>query len=580
MTTAGRMAGEAPLPRVRAWEIGAVLFLTLVLVLELLHAIGTDGLTNDEVLYIPAGYRQLTASDYSINPTAPPLASMLAALGLLGTPIQVPEVRPGEPEIVWSYRFLQEANDAATVIGRSRVPIAVLTVALCLLVWGWARESHGPGAGLLALFLAAFHPSLLAHGHLATTDLPAAFLILLGSWGFWRWSKAPGVGPALLVGASIGLAAATRLTGWLLLVSLVLVAAIESLRPQASVRRRCALGVLIVTVLLIVPVVIWAAYGFHYAPTPGQSVAQPPAARLSVPGQIVTLALRLHALPEAYLEGMRYQLEHLREGHTAYLLGAHSKSRWWAYFPVAFIVKNTPGFLLAVAWTMAIALRARASGATAGRSDAVPWIVPAAVIFVFAAASGIQIGERYILPMYPFLILLVAATLWPLLGSASARWLLAGLLLAHAAPSLRAASRGYLTYFNLLAGGPSGAHRVLLDSNLDWGQDLPRLAAWMRAREVGTVGLAYHGADNPDRFGIRHEDLPGSHLYPERHAPGGAVDFVAISPNLLLGLVPRVGDRYAGLRDRPPFDRAGVFFIFRRDQLALTPSTLSPPRVE
>jgi hypothetical protein len=565
---------RAPRERARASESLAVLCLSVVLAFELAFAVRADGLTDDEVLYIPSGYRQLMASDYRMNPTAPPLASMLAAGGLLGAALNVPEVRPGEPEIVWSYRFLQEANDPATVIARSRIPVVVLSVGLCLLIWAWARESHGPAAGLLALTLAVFHPSLLAHGHLATTDLPATLLILLGSWAFWRWSQAPGAWPAVLVGVSIGLAAATRLTGWLLLPSLLLVAALEAIRPQAAVRNRKESGFLMVTVCLVVPVVIWGVYGFHYAPAPGSAVAQPPATHLSAPGRLVAAALRIHALPEAYLEGARYQLEHIRQGHTAYLLGSYSKSRWWFYFVVAFLVKNTPGFLLAAALAAAVALRSRADRASTA-TPAFHWIVPAAVIFVSASASRIQIGERYILPIYPFLILLLAATLAPSLRTSGGRWLVAGALLLHAVPTLWAAPRGYLTYFNPLAGGPLGGHRVLLDSNLDWGQDLPRLAAWMRARGVESVKLAYHGSDSPDRFGIRHEDLPGSHLYPERSATSSPGGIVAISPNLLFGLVPRLGDRYASLRDRSPEDRAGVFFIFRADG---TPPIPAPER--
>jgi hypothetical protein len=548
--------------RASAWESLAVLFLSVVLALELGFAVRADGLTDDEVLYIPAGFLQITASDFRVNPTAPPVAPMLAAVGLLGASIHVPEVRAGEPEIVWAYRFIEEANDPAVVIGRSRIPVVVLTLGLCLLVWAWARQSHGPAAGLLALTLAVFHPSLLALGHLATTDLPAAFLILLGSWAFWRWNQSPGAWVTVLVGISIGLAASTRLTGWLLVPSLVLVAVLEWRRPQASVRRGQALCLLLVTVLLVTPLVIWAVYGFHFAPAPGYWVAQPSSERLSVPGRLVTAGLNLHALPEAYLEGVRYQLEHVRQGHASYLLGWHSRTGWWFYFLVAFLVKNTPGFLLAVALTAGLALWPRRARGPWLTSSAVHWIVPATVIFVAASASGIEIGERYILPLYPFLILIVAVTLSPLLRTSPARWLVVGVLVLHAAPTLLAAQGGYLSYFNSLAGGPRGGHRVLLDSNLDWGQDLPRLAAWMRARGVSKVELAYHGSDNPDRFGIRHEDLPGSHLYPEHPAPAGATGVMAISPNLLFGLVPRLGDRYRGLRERPPDDRAGTFFIF------------------
>jgi len=138
-----------------------------------------------------------------------------------------------------------------------------------------------------------------------------------------------------------------------------------------------------------------------------------------------------------------------------------------------------------------------------------------------------------------------------------------GLVLTlHVVPALRVAPHGYLAYFNAIAGGPAGGHRLLLDSNLDWGQDLPRLAAWMRAHGVGRVQLAYHGSDDPDRYGIVHEDLPGVHLYPERPAPRPFEGTVAVSPNLLCGLFARLDPAYASLRERPADDRAGIFFIF------------------
>ena len=122
-----------------------------------------------------------------------------------------------------------------------------------------------------------------------------------------------------------------------------------------------------------------------------------------------------------------------------------------------------------------------------------------------------------------------------------------------------AASAVTLAYFNALAGGHDGGDRVLLDSNLDWGQDLPRLAAWMRRERVASVQLAYQGADDPGRFGIAHEDLPGQYLYPA-HPPARPFEgVVVVSPTLLFEL----SERYAFLRERPPDARAGVFFVYR-----------------
>ena len=137
--------------------------------------------------------------------------------------------------------------------------------------------------------------------------------------------------------------------------------------------------------------------------------------------------------------------------------------------------------------------------------------------------------------------------------------MLAVLGLLHAAPTLAATPGGVLSHFNLLAGGRLGGHRVLVDSNLDWGRDLPRLAAWMRHERVASVQLAYQGADDPARFGIAHQDLPGQHLYPERPAARPFEGVVVVSPTLLFGF----NDRYAALRERPPDTRAGVFFVYR-----------------
>ena len=154
--------------------------------------------------------------------------------------------------------------------------------------------------------------------------------------------------------------------------------------------------------------------------------------------------------------------------------------------------------------------------------------------------------------------------MWP---SETAENVAAAVVALHALSGLAANRHGHLAYFNVFAGGTAGGHRVLLDSNLDWGQDLPRLAAWMRSRGVPSVQLAYMGADDPARFGIAREDLPAQHLYPAQPARrpfAGAV--VVVSPNVLFGLVPSVAPLYAPLRDRPPDERAGVFFVYRLDR--------------
>jgi 4-amino-4-deoxy-L-arabinose transferase-like glycosyltransferase len=534
-----------------------VALLLAVMAVALVVGARTDGITVDEPVYISAGYRHLTARDYRLNPEAPPLAKMLAALPLLPLGLHTPGA-PGEWG--WIHRFFHE-NSASRIIGWARVPAIILSLFLAAIVWAWARAELGPQAALAALALTVFHPSLLAHGHLATTDVPSALTFVGTSWAFRRWLLAPTLGRAVVVALALAAAVLTRLTGWLLVPSLAIVATIELWRLPRGERRPFvrALGLLAVVAVVVVPVAIWAAYGGRYAPWPGRSVAEAGVPGLGLPGYAVERLGKAQALPETYAEALRYQLAHAVEGHRAYLLGRLSDTGWRAYYLVAFAVKNTPGFLLALALAAAIAVKAR------GRSGvAWHWLVPAVIVFLTVSVGRIDIGERYLLPVYPYAILFVAAALPRGRLSRRAAVLLGLVAALHVVPSLLVARRGYLTYFNFLAGGPEGGHRVLADSNLDWGQDLPRLQSWMRRQGVEEIQLGYHGSDDPERIGLRVEDLPGVHLYPGRPAARPFEGVVAVSPNLLLGIVePKGPNPYPALRERRPDDRAGVFFIYR-----------------
>ena len=51
----------------------------------------------------------------------------------------------------------------------------------------------------------------------------------------------------------------------------------------------------------------------------------------------------------------------------------------------------------------------------------------------------------------------------------------------------------YLTYFNQIAGGPSGGYRYVVDSNIDWGQDLKRLADWVEKNDIKKINFDYFG---------------------------------------------------------------------------------------
>jgi hypothetical protein len=489
---------------------------------------------------------------------------MMAALPLAALSLREPP-RTGDPW-QWAFRFVQTENDPARVIPWARTPTVVVTLLLAALLWRWARAAYGVAAGLLALALAAFHPSLLAHGHLVTTDVPGALAMTFASWTYWRWSQGPDARRGVLAAAAFAVAVATRLTAWVLLPAFAALEAWSILTAPASLRRvrLRSLAVLMALAAALVPFVIWATYGFRYAPFPGESVAWPPAEELGWAGRVIALGLQLHILPEAYLEGARFVAQHNLVGHATYLLGRADPvvgPRY--YYAVAFAVKNTLGFLAATALALASLARAPRSMRTPPGVVAHA-LLPAALTFIAASAGRIQIGERYILAVYPYLILLAAGTLARLAADRRGRLAVAAILTLHILPALWQTPRGHIPYFNAIAGGTDGGHRFLADSNLDWGQDLPRLAAWMRNHHVDEVQLAYHGPDDPTRFGIRHKDLPGIHHYRPEPPDEAFTGIVVVSPNLWLNVFGLgTEDLYAELRHRPPDDRAGVFFVYK-----------------
>ncbi len=562
--------------RRRLVELLGVLFLLAALGWQLVRGVGSDGLTNDEALYIPAGYLQVAAGDYRLNPVHPPLAPSLAALGLLGLDLRLPPLDNQDAVLPWCFRFLQVENDPGLVIRRARLSIGALTLLLASLVWFWGRSVGGPHSGLVALFALAFHPSIVAHGHLATTDLAGAFTTLVAAFCFWRWLTRPGWGRAALLAVAVGLGAATRHTTLLLLPVFAIAITWALLerrrsRAQTSGMGPRALGPLVLCAVVLVPSTIWTAYGFHEASWPTGLFRRP-----QVPTAVergLSLLERSHIVPAGFVGSLRFQVEHARQGHPGYLLGERRSTGWWSYPFVAFAVKNTPGFLAAVLLALATALgtiRRTTQGeddisSTRGEKSApLLWLGAIAVILLSASLSRIQIGERYLLPLYPFACLLLGRLAPIVAGCRFGMATLLALAVLHAGPTLRAVhAEGSIPYFNVLAGGYQEGHRVLLDSNLDWGQDLPRLAAWMRQEQISSVQLAYHGADDPGRHGISWEDLPSVHTHPTRPAKYPLRGVVAVSPNHLFGLPPRIGDTYAALRARPPDARAGVFFVYR-----------------
>lgn len=471
--------------------------------------------------------------------------------------------------------FLWEiGNDVAHVMFLARLPTVWLGMVLAAIIGRFAtqlahlahrKRTLARWSGLLALLVVALDPNILAHTRLVTTDLGLTAAVVLATYLLWRALRDPSWGRAALAGAGFGLLANTKFTAGLfvpLFALVIFIGVIAQWRAQWRAQRRFP-GAMVAHLLIAYPLAafltLWAAYGFEIGALPQEL----PAFSTLLGGRTLPLAHYLDQLADI---GGR-----MTKPTPAFLLGELSTGGWWYYFPVALLLKTPLPTLLLLALATAATLLPRkpapAPPAALTAIDAAALLVPPLGYFAFSITTDINIGYRHILVVVPFIALIAARQLpyWmavrgrfgritrPLIPLC-ATWLV--ILTLWIAPH-------FLAYFNAFAGGPDGGYRALVDSNLDWGQDLTGLADWMTHNDADHVYLSYFGEARPDYYGIAYTGLPSfpprlmnpqaQPLLPDDPAPG----LYAISATNLQGVLFENPDLLAWFRDREPMDTIG-----------------------
>ena len=563
--------------------------------------------TYDEQGYIARGYAYVspqTRGDLHIRIGTPVGLNAWNALPLLVLPdLRLPVESPS-----WSgtdfhpiaERFLWHVNpNADQIVFLDRLPTMALTLLMAAFVFRWARALYGPWGGLLAVLLCALDPNLIAHGRLATTDLGSTALMFLTTYWAWRFAVVPRWRFLVATGLSLGLAQVTKFSA---LAYLPILAGVLFLRawtqmpfaltfaghsPLERIQGRQRwwsklfwLGVSGVLICVLAGMAIWAVYGFEVGPVPALAEQWPglPAwvARLPLPApshldQLLDLSGRLAGEAERL--------------PTSFLLGELYPGGRWEYFPIAFLVKTPIPTLILLAGALVLAAIQTAKAVTTSKrshvrsndfSRSALWLPPL-IYFGISLRGNLNLGYRYLLPILPYLYVL-AAQVAPWLEarikstSGARRTLLAAgaaALILWSAWSGLAIYPDYLAYFNEFAGGPDNGWRILVDSNLDWGQDLKGLKVWMEEHDVDRVKLGYLGEAYPSYYGIVFDPLPSwpdrwqhphyHDLYPSDPAPGT----YAISANLVQGRNLVDPETYAWFRSQTPVDKVGYsIFIY------------------
>ena len=558
-------------PAFKATAIVACLIIFFVVLS--LGAVRQKSPTFDETLHLFAGYAYLKWGDFGINPEHPPLAKIVAALPLLTLHLNDQGVEKLERDRVqaqrghaWELanRFLFLNNDAETIFFHAKVVMILLAVGLGIVVFIWARELYGLGAASVALFIYCCDPNMLAHAAIVHTDVPFALLFFAATYFFWlslnelRWTN------LLLTSTFFALAAITKfsfvtiLPIWLLL-GLITIFTKEPQRSRITeptwVTSRRGKTILLIIILgaalLIGYLAIWLTYGLRFD-TVAYPRAQLPSLIAAAKRPWLELLVRLSNdylfFPDSWIFGIADAFRSLER--PAFLLGEIAKEGFWLYFPIAFLTKTPlPTLILIFAGLVYLPFSRRRMRAT------IFLLVPVVVFFAAAVWSHINIGIRHILPIYPFLFVWLggaAADIWHWGGRSTRLTLL--ILAVWLVTSAISIYPDHLAFFNEAVGGANNGHNILVDSNLDWGQDLKGLKVWMEQNKVNRIQLAYFGTANPRYYGIDADYLPGTLFSPWSDPADAArqASHAAISATYLMGYNLADANIYARFRQQQP----------------------------
>ena len=424
--------------------------LLVLLGVQLILSVRRESQTWDEANHIYAGFRSWTHRDFGLNPEHPPLLKLIATIPLLPLSLNTPALQDRyfkEEAFVGGKDFLYQ-NNADQILIRTRLAAASLTMLLALLVFLATREMFGTGAAFIALGLLVLEPNLLAHGALVTTDAGLSCFMFAAIYAFYRYVKAPSLWRLTLVGIAAGLALAVKHTGALIFPMLLLLAITEVVRHHIKHALKIFASLAAITIIAVA--LLWSFYGFRYA-------ARPPGLQLTPTLVEFVQGLKPHeswtisklaqwrVLPESYLYGLA-DVRLTADYYTSFVLGKIYAHGVWFYFPVAFLIKSTLGFLALTLLAIAVIVMRRLRG----WREILFLIIPPLFYLLVAAFVGMNIGVRHILPVYVFLAVLIGGAAWALMQN-SRRWVyvVAVLLLVHALSSLRTFPT-YIAYSNEL----------------------------------------------------------------------------------------------------------------------------------
>ncbi|MCX6808368.1 MAG: glycosyltransferase family 39 protein [Candidatus Berkelbacteria bacterium] len=456
--------------------------------------------------------------DYRLNPEHPPLAKALAALPLvLDKKIKGPEANwswsgINQWESGW-YMLYHAGNDPVQILFLARLPMMLLMVLLGALLYIWAARLYGRKVGLIVLTLYAFYPDVLAHGRLVTTDVPAALGFLVAVMTFDKAIRQKTWKTTIFAALGFALAQLMKFSAILLFLIFLILAIVRTILDRKETggfwpgfwsNFKTYFWVCFLSVIAV-----WAVYIPFVWKMPASIEHQVIENNLTADPRTLFLRNFLHHFENNpitralghYILGIFLVIGRVGGGNVTFILGKLSEKtiRW--YFPVAWLLKTSiPVIVLFASTILALALRWT-------KKKEAKWTIallltPILVYWAFTLAGSLNIGIRHLMPTVPFVLLLIGYGIYPIISNykkSKAMFFVVIALVVYMVASTLSNYPNFISYFNEIT-PKSIRYERLMDSSLDWGQDMMRLKKYIDDNKISSIKVDYFGGSVPSYF--------------------------------------------------------------------------------
>lgn len=546
-----------------------------------------DALIMDELAHIPAGYGYLKYNDHRLNPEHPPLTKVLSAIPLVFMDLKFPtESKAWTTDVNGQWDAGREfifglGNDADAIIFWARIGAILLTLILTIIIYYISKKLTGPILAFLPTALFAFSPSVLAHGHYVTTDIAAAFGILISLYSYANFLKNPTARNGIFATICFGLAQLTKFSAILLIPFYLIIAIVWGIYKASKVefapigssklrvffempaRELLKLAVIGITAVILIIYPVYFVFTRNY---PIERQAQETEYLLTSfaegPTKSGEICIPMRCLAEAtiwmsgkeitrpfaeFMLGALMVTQRSVGGNTSYFLGEVSNLGSRSYFPVVFGLKETPisllALLVAIVFSIYKIITAPKTGKKIWRRVA-DWsenniqklIFILFIIFYMGTSikSPLNIGYRHLMPILPLIYILIATAF---IHKKESRWSYFGVIFIVFASIISAftASPYFLSYFNFIGGGTMNGYRYVTDSNYDWGQDMYELKTFVENNpQIDKIAIDFFGGSDTQYY---LKDKAVSWWSAKGNPTNEGIGWFAISVNNLQGQI-------------------------------------------